>query len=203
MGRQPLSASPFRKLTLHYLRGAWAGFRRLFEHDDPLVASSNLVALVVLWNQPFYPLYVWLGVSDVIWPSLFTFLSTPFFLAVPLLARFRPLASRVLLPLVGTANTLVCAKVFGVASGVEVFLIPCALIPCVFFHPSERWISLALIALPFLAYLGLHGSYGEPVHVYSPEEYSAFLTMNALSAAMLTVFVGLLARSTPHTDGEP
>ena len=64
----------------------WKAAKAYFVHDDPLVATANLVALVVLWNQPFYPLYVYWPVGPDIAPSFYTFLSTPFFLGVPALA---------------------------------------------------------------------------------------------------------------------
>ena len=56
-------------------------------HPDPLVASANFIALLVASNQPFYPLYVyWLATTNIE-PVWYTFLSTPFFLAVPALSR--------------------------------------------------------------------------------------------------------------------
>jgi hypothetical protein len=162
-------------------------------HDDPMVAACNLIALVVASNQPFYPLYVHWAVSDSIWPTFFTFLSTPFFLAVPAVARRSPTAGRALLPLAGIANTVLSAKVFGQASGVEIFLIPCALIAAIFFRPSERLIAFVPIGLAILVYLGSGGLYGLPIHLYATSEYGAFFRLNAMSAGLLTVFVGLVA----------
>lgn len=158
-----------------------------------MVASCNLIALVVASNQPFYPLYVYWAVSDQIWPTFFTFLSTPFFLAVPAVARHSTLAGRALLPIAGIANTVLSAKVFGQASGVEIFLIPCALIAATFFRPSERLVAFIVIGLAIVAYLGLDGAYGSPVHIYSASEYGAFFRLNAMSAGTLTVFVGFIA----------
>ncbi|TAM98303.1 MAG: hypothetical protein EPN45_17845 [Rhizobiaceae bacterium] len=162
-------------------------------HDDPMVAACNLIALVVASNQPFYPFYVHWAVSDHIWPTFFIFLSTPFFLAVPAVARRSPTAGRALLPLAGIANTVLSTKVFGQASGVEIFLIPCALIAAIFFRPSERSIAFVLIGLAMVVYLGLGGAYGSLVHFYSASEYGAFFRLNAMSAGTLTVFVGLVA----------
>lgn len=170
---------------------AWTRLKAYAAHDDAATAMANLVALVVVSNQPFYPLYILWGVSQVIWPALFTFLSTPFFAAVPALSRRSPLAGRVLLCLAGIGNTALSAKVFGTASGVEMFLIPCALLAVVLFRPKERAVSVALLALAVGVYL-LRGSYGAPAHAYSAEEYAALVKLNALSVATLTLFVGLL-----------
>lgn len=162
-------------------------------HDDPMVAACNLIALVVASNQPFYPLYVYWTVSAHVWPTVFTFLSTPFFLAVPAIARRYSRAGRALLPIAGMANTVLSARVFGAASGVEIFLIPCALIAATFFRASERLVGFILIGAALLIYLGLTGRYDAPVHIYTNFEYQAFFRLNAMSAGTLTVFVGLIA----------
>ena len=87
---------------------------------------------------------------------------------------------------------MLSAKVFGVASGVEIFLLPCVLLGFVLFRPGERIIAIAIAIVGMLAFTVLHGRYGDPVHLYSLGEYAGFLTMNALSAGTLTVFIGLL-----------
>ncbi len=180
-------ATPVRSLAT-----GWQAAKAYFADDDPLVATANLVALVVLWNQPFYPLYVHWAVGPDIAPTFYTFLSTPFFLAVPALARVNSRAGRALLPLAGIGNTVLSAKVFGVASGVEIFLLPCVLLGFVLFRPAERIIAIGIAIVGMLAFMVLHGRYGAPVHLYSVEEYASFLKMNALSAGTLTVFIGLL-----------
>lgn len=179
--------------ALEMARKTWHRIAAYAAHDDPMVAACNLIALVVASNQPFYPLYVYWAVGEHISPTFFTFLSTPFFLAVPAVARWSPTAGRALLPLAGIANTALSARVFGQASGVDIFLVPCALIAAAFFRPSERLIAFILIGLAALVYLGLDGAYGAPVHLYSAFEYAAFSRLNALSAGTLTVFVGLVA----------
>lgn len=174
------------------LGAGWRAAKAYFADDDPLVATANLVALVVLWNQPFYPLYVYWAVGPDIAPTFYTFLSTPFFLAVPALARINSRAGRALLPLAGIGNTVLSAKVFGIASGVEIFLLPCVLLGFVLFRPGERVIAIGIAVVGMLAFTVLHGRYGAPVHLYSAEEYASFLKMNALSAGTLTAFIGLL-----------
>ncbi len=162
-------------------------------HDEPLVASANLVALVVASSQPFYPLYIYWFVSGEIGPAFYLFVSTPFFAAVPAVSRLNGSAGRALLPLTGIANTALGAKVFGIESGAEMFLLPCVLIAFVFFRPRERWFSIALTALSFAVFTGLRGLYGAPLHQYSAEEYTSFVTLNATSVGTLIVFVGMIA----------
>lgn len=175
------------------LRPLWDRLAAYAAHDDPMAAACNLIALIVASNQPFYPLYVYGAVSEHAWPTLFTFLSTPFFLAVPAATRRYPLAGRALLPLAGMANTILSARLFGPASGVAIFLIPCALIAATFFRASERRVAFPLIGAALLVYLGLDGTPGTPLHPYTVSEYQAFTRLNAMSAGALSVFIGLVA----------
>jgi len=170
----------------------WRRLESYASHDDPLVAAGNWIALVVASNQPFYPIYLYAIVGEQLTPSLVTFLSTPFFAAVPALSRRHPAAGRAMLPLVGIANVAISAKAMGVSSGVELFLIPCALIAACLFRPSERKVGLPIVGVALATYFFLHGRYGAPIGNYSASEYGALFSLNAASAATLTVFVGLL-----------
>lgn len=169
--------------------------RSYARNDDPLASAANAIALLVASSQPFYPLYVHWSVGPTIWPTAYTFLSTPFFLFVPALNRVNTVAGRSLLPLAGIGNTVLSAAVFGVETGVEVFLIPCALIACLLFRPGERLWSYAFVLLAILSFTVLRGLYGAPVHVYTAEEYANFVWLNAFSAGMLSCLVGLLGSS--------
>jgi hypothetical protein len=169
----------------------WRSARGYIADRDPLAAAANLIAMVVACNQPFYPLYLYLFVSEDIGVSFLTFLSTPFFLAVPAVARRHSVAGRALLPLTGMANTVLSTKAFGEDSGVEVFLMPCIVIAAMLFRSAERAVALALIGLGLFLYAGLRGRYGVPLHLYSSQEYSRFLGVNAFSAGALAAFVGL------------
>lgn len=187
------------------MRGLVDAIKAYAAHPDPRVAAANFLALLVASNQPFYPLYIWWLVSDQIWPSFFTFLSTPFFLAVPALARKNSLAGRALLPATGIANGIQCAWLFGVASGVEMFLIPCAVLALLLFRPRERLVSYGLTFAAFLAYFLLHDAYGAPAVQYSQAEYQDFLRLNVLSAAALTacaalIFSNMLAQAESSTE---
>lgn len=172
------------------VRDVWRRIAAYVADPDPRVSACNAIALIVVANQPFYPLYVAVSVSPVVWPTALTFLSTPFFAAVPALSRRWPRFGRALLPLTGMANVVVSAKAFGAASGAGVFLFPCALIAGAFFRPSERPIALALIALATAVFFAIDGL--APLHAYAPGEYAAFVRLNALSAGALVAFIGLL-----------
>ncbi|BCH00697.1 hypothetical protein EFV37_15040 [Mesorhizobium loti] len=173
-------------------------------HPDPLTSAANWIALVVAWNQPFYPLYLWAAVgADKIAPSFLTFMSTPIFLAVPAVAKRHALAARVLLPLTGIANEIVSTKAFGVGSGVEIFLVPCALIGAALFRPSERAIGLFVVGLSAMAYFIPHRFFGEPLAGYTAADNSAMAGLNALSAATLIVFIGWLLSGAVPAPQQP
>ena len=172
-------------------RQAVGAVRRYANHPDPRVAAANFIALLVASNQPFYPLYLSWLVSDIS-PVWYTFLSTPFFLAVPALARKNSLAGRALLPLAGIGNTVPCAWLFGTASAVEIFFIPCAAIALLVFRPKERLFAFGVAGLALGAYLLLIGRYGAPMVAYGAEDYAALARLNVVSASMLTGFVALV-----------
>jgi hypothetical protein len=192
MGRQSLPIAPDLTRLRDGLRTMWRWVAAYMAHPDPRVASCNMVALLVASNQPFYPLYVYFAVSPHIAPTLLTFLSTPFLLAIPAISRRSPVFGRALLPLTGLANVLVSVKAFGAASGVAMFILPCALIAAAFFRPSERIFAFALLALALATFLWIDGHAFVPVHVYSQSEYAAFVRLNVLSASTLVTFLGLM-----------
>jgi len=169
----------------------WSAVRAYITHPDPLVSAGNLIAIMVASNQPFYPLYLYFAVGPEIDVSFLTFLSTPFFVAVPAMARRNSLLGRALLPVTGIANTILSAKAFGEASGVEMFLVPCVTIAALLFRRSERRVMLALVGLGLASYLCLHGRYGTPLHLFTPDQYARFFGLNALSVMTLSAFVGI------------
>lgn len=156
-------------------------------HPDPATAACNRIALLVAGNQPLYPLYLWWIVGGD-WPtSCWTFLSTPLFASVPAVSRRHKLAGRALLPLAGLFNGIVSAKAFGEASGVELFLIACALITLLACRDAPRWMIALLAAIGATALL--HGHYGTPLGAFTPDQYARFWRLNAYSVAALSVFV--------------
>jgi len=173
----------------------WLSICGYASHRDPLTEAANWIALVVAWNQPLYPLYLYAIVGERMLPSFLTFLSTPFFAAIPAVSKRYPLAARAMLPLAGIANVIISAKALGDESGVEIFLIPCATIAALLFRPSERIVGFCIIGLSMLIYVALHGNYGTPLAAYDSAEYGSIVALNALSAATLTVFVGLAISS--------
>lgn len=175
------------------MQGLWRAIKAYADHPDPRVAAANLVALVVVGNQPFYPLYVRWVVGPDYEPAFWTFLSTPFFLAVPALARRNSLAGRALLPLVGIGNTLLSVWAFGQGSGVALFLLPCLLLAFVLFRPAERLASFAVAGLAFAVYAVPNQLGDAPYHRYADAEYASFLAMNAVSVGMLTALIGMIA----------
>ena len=159
-------------------------------HDDPVVEASNFIALMVAASQPFYPLYVYWILGPDFWPTLFTLLSTPFFIAVPALARVNSLAGCALLPIVGIANTAMSAALLGPRSGVLLFLAPCIVIASLQFGRSERWLALIMAALALAAFWGLQpGAYASLVAL-SELEASRLVTLHAISVGTLLVVAG-------------
>jgi hypothetical protein len=167
---------------------AWIG--SYADHPEPRSALAGKVALVVASNQPFYPLYLHWIVGTAAWPAWFSLLSTPFFLAVPALAKRHSFAGRALLVLAGVGNTVFCVKLFGTLSGVELFLLPCALLGTVLFRPDERLKSAIVAALPFIVYLLVDADLGQPVMVTS--DYARLIALNGMSVAALIALIGLL-----------
>lgn len=157
-------------------------------HPDPLTAACNRIALIVAWNQPVYPLYLWWLVGGDWRAGCWTFLSTPFFAGVPILARRHPLAGRALLPSAGIANGMLSAKAFGVASGVELFLIPCALIAVLAFR-REEWRVIALLLGATLSAWLAHGHYDPPFGRFGASGYAHFRHLNGWSVAALSIVI--------------
>ena len=87
---------------------------------------------------------------------------------------------------------MLSAWLFGTASAVEIFLVPCGVIALLVFRPRERVIGLALAALAFGIFLLLHEAYGQPLARYDAVQYAALARLNLLSAGMLTAFVAIL-----------
>lgn len=158
---------------------------------DQLTRASVTVAWVILLNKPFYPLYVWWLVGSGTQASLATLVSVPFFLLVPFLARRSPLWARLALPLVGTADTLFETKLFGYASGTELFLAPCIMLVALSFHSVEAWWQRGLAALVFMAFVAAHGRLGQALHVWNAEELGTLFSINAFAVASLTAFIAI------------
>ena len=182
MGREPLSPAISPAVNPILRLGAYTA------NADPRAAACNAIALVVASNQPIYPFYVAWFVGGDAWAACWTFLSTPFFAAVPWVARRSPLAGRAMLVLTGLVNTMISTKAFGTTSGVELFLVPCALIAALAFRRGE-----ALWAVVLLGWCGattlLHPFYGAPFGHFSPAELRHFARLNGYSVVTLSLFI--------------
>lgn len=164
-------------------------FERYAAHGDPRIALANLIALLIVSNQPFYPLYVYGIAGNAAWITVVTFLSTPFFFAVPAAARCNAAAGRILLCITGTANTVLCMKVLGEQTGVGLFLLPCILLGVLLFRPAQRLAIAFCAGLPMMAFLLLHGRLGPPLHPFSAQQYTSLVTLHAVSVGALIAVI--------------
>jgi hypothetical protein len=159
-------------------------------HPDPVTAACNRIALLVASSQPTWPLYLWWLVGGE-WPvACWTFLSTPLFLAVPALARRRGGMGRGLLVVAGVGNAVLATMALGVASGVELFLLPTLMLAVMGF---AGWQRLAMVALN-LAAGALHGFYGAPWGHFSRPQQEHLLRLNLGSVTVLCVVIGVSLR---------
>ena len=169
--------------------------RRYSDNPDPLAKVAATVALVVASNQPFYPLYLHAIVGKQAWPAWLTLLTTPLFLAVPAVARRHPLIGRAMLPIVGVANTVFCVKLIGLATAVELFLLPCILLAAILFRTSERTAMIPVLLVPFAAYFLLDSRLGAPLQVFDADNYASIVALHAVSVASLTALIGFMFAS--------
>ncbi len=158
---------------------------------DPLTSASVTTAWVIVFNKPFYPLYVWWVAASGVRVSLLTLVALPLFVAVPYLAKRSPVAARVGLPLAGVADTAFSTFMFGESSGVEAFFVPCATLAAVSFSAAEAWTSRGLTALAFVAFALARFLAPAGVFPWPPGETAALANLNLYSAASLTAFIGL------------
>lgn len=157
---------------------------------DDLTAAALAVVWLILLNKPFYPLYVWWFVGEGVAASCATLLAVPLYAGVLLLARYSALGARIALPLVGLADTLFAVKLFGAASGAELFFAPLALIAALSFHAGERRWGGAVLLLLYVVFIAMHGRYGSPLHVWSAEALVNLATLNTFSVASLMLYLG-------------
>jgi hypothetical protein len=163
--------------------------RRYRSHPDPRLTAANTVALVLGWNQPFYPLYLWWIVGPSAWVGLPTIAAGVVFALVPAVVRRNARAGRVLLVATAIGNTVLCMKLLGEASGVGLFLFPCAMLATLLFRPAERVLMLGLTAAPLLVWLLLRPLLGAPPVVFPAAAQATLFTLNAASAGAVMVFL--------------
>jgi hypothetical protein len=159
------------------------------DSEQARASASVATAWIILANKPIYPLYVWWFAGEGVLASTATMLTAPLYVALILLARRSGFAARVALPLVGLADTLFETKLFGDASGTELFLAPCALLAALAFGDRDiRW-SRGLALLVGAAFVVCHGRFGAPLHLWSAPALSRLASVNAYAVVSLSVFI--------------
>lgn len=169
---------------------ATTGGRTRDPMTDPHATAVVTVAWLIVANKPVYPLYVWWFVGNGTAAACLTMLATPAFLAIALMGARHPLAARLALPLVGALDTLFATKLFGAASGTELFFVPCLILAVASFRPDEgRW-TKGLVAVLFVSFVVAHGRLGAAWGPWTIEETARLLEINVFAVASLAAFLG-------------
>jgi hypothetical protein len=162
-------------------------------HQDPIAEASNWVALAVGSHLPFWPCYILVAAGRQAWPTaLLAAAMAPFFLAVPVLSRHSSLLGRIATPVLGVANTVFTVWILGVNSGTQVFLFPCAALAALSFRKSERWLMLAVAALPLAVWYWLWLHPPIPMHRYDAMAAYRLVVLNVFSIAVIVLLLGWL-----------
>jgi hypothetical protein len=174
---------------------------------DPLTQATVTIAWVIVFNKPFYPVYIWYLVGNGVAASCATLLAVPLFLAIPFIARLSPFAARLALPVVGTLDTLFETKLFGQGSGTELFFGACIMLAALSFVSDEKWWQRGTAAFVFAVFLFAQYFLGPPLHVWSDPDLAILLRLNTFSVACLMAFIairyaGLETRIVPKQSGD-
>ncbi len=180
-----------------WLRNSWravlAWLREFARHRDPLVETTNWVAVLIGTHLPFWPLYVWWSAGAQAFPtSLLTVALAPMFMVIPLISRRSGLLGRVATLLAGLANTVFTVWVLGSNSGTVLFLAPCTALAALSFRRSERWLMLTFTALPLAIYFLLQHYPFVPLHHYDPSAAKGLFVLNVISISVLCAAFGWL-----------
>lgn len=158
---------------------------------DPLTAATMTVAWVIIANKPFYPLTIWWLVGNGVWAASISVISVLFFLAIPLIARRSSLGARVALPLIGTVDTVFETKLFGTGSGTELFFAACIMLVALSFRAGERLWQIGMTGFVFAGFLITRYLMGDALHLWSADDLTRLLNINAFAVACLTAFIAL------------
>ncbi len=167
---------------------------------DPTIAAAASIAWLIVLNKPFYPFYVWWITGHGLGPAFLAALSAPLFAALPLLARRNPIWLLAGLPFIGALDTAYTTKLFGEASGTELYFIPCALLAAVLIPVQSYRITWGLAALMFVLAVLLHGRYGPALYLWTEADLASLLSLNLISVASLSFFI--LVRFARFRKGE-
>lgn len=171
---------------------------------DALTAASVTVAWVIVANKPFYPPTIWWLVGNGVEAAWWSVLSMPFFLAIPFIAKKSPLAARIALPVIGTVDTVFETKLFGTASGTELFFAACIMLVALSFRATEKLWQIGLTGFVFAGFLTTRYLAGDALHVWSAQDLAKLFNLNAFAMACLTAFIALRysgIRGADHSSG--
>ena len=161
--------------------------------EDPRVEMANMIAMVLAWNTPFYPLYLLGAAGAAVQPGAwFTLAVFPVFLAIPAITRRSPFAGRVLLAGAGLVNTVWCTWLLGEDSGTPLFLLACIALVPIIFRQGERLAFLGFLALPIILALASYGQYPASPFACQGAACESLIWLNAVSVACLCAFLGLM-----------
>jgi len=166
--------------------------RAYMASNDPHVSAANTIAMVLAWNQPYFPLYLWWFVGRDAWVGIPDAFSGFLFFAVPAIARRSGMLGRVALIVFSVANVVFCSMMVGEAAGVQLLLLPCGMLAAMLFGWRERFLMLPMAALPLVAWLLTRGRLDIPPVRFPPAAYESLFTLNAVSAGALMLFFGWL-----------
>ena len=170
--------------------------------DNPRVSACNTIAMVIAWNQPYYPLYLLWIVGRDAWVGVPDAFSGILFFAVPAIARRSGMLGRVAMVILSVANVVFCSMMLGEAAGVQLLFLPCGMLAAILFTWRERFVMLAMTALPLVVWLMTRGRLDIPLVRFPPEAYASLFTLNAVSAGSLMVFFGWLLAGISRRDEE-
>ena len=153
-------------------------------------SASATTAWIVAANKPIYPLYVWYFAGSGLWAASLTAITLPLYIGLALLLRSRPKVLRFGVPALGIFDTVLATKLFGAASGAELFFVPCLMLATLAPETGETRASRTLVATIFLVALALHGRYGPPLHVWDADALDRLREVNSVSVACLCAFLG-------------
>ncbi len=166
---------------------------RAYTHsDDPYVSACNTIAMVIAWNQPYYPFYLLWIVGRDAWVGIPDAFSGILFFAVPAIARRSPLLGKVAMVVFAVANVAFCSMMLGEAAGVQLLYLPCGMLAAMLFRWRERFVMLAMTALPLAVWLVTRGRLDIPPVRFPPAAYESLFTLNAVSSGLLMMFFGWL-----------
>ncbi|MDM9629031.1 hypothetical protein QTL95_24345 [Rhizobium sp. S152] len=166
---------------------------------DPITQATVTVAWVIVLNKPFYPVYIWYLVGDGVSASLGTLLLAPLFLTIPFVARRSSLSARIALPLIGAVDTLFETKLFGSASGTELYFAACIMLVGLSFRADEKWWQRGMAVLVFAVFVFSRKFIGAPLHIWTALEFGTLFNLNAFAVASLLAFIALRYAGIPRT----